>query len=445
MPVAPGAAVVIAGWRCAVCGTTVDIAEPCAWRCPKASTDDPYHVLHLLDVDASVILNDPASGPGAGGQLPDTDDPLADSFADSTADSTADEGINPFHRYGPRLAWWVFAQANGLSVEACRELTDEVAGDFTVTPFERSDALSTDVGTGVWVKDETGNVAGSHKARHLASILLHLRAAERLRLVSRRPPLAIASCGNAALAAATLAARVDWPLDVYVPTWMDDAFGDRLVELGARIHRCERRGDDPPGDPAMLRFREARDRGAIPFTVQGPENGYCLDGGRTIGWEMADQAAAADVRLDRVVVQVGGGAFAACVGAGLGRSVRLDTVQAEGCAPLSDAWERATAIDQPQRYWAQVMRPWTDPRSLADGILDDETYDWIADLRAMVESGGRPIVAAERDIVRAHELATAAGYHVSPTGSAGLAGVLTIEHDLHVHEHVAIVFSGVAR
>ena len=32
----------------------------------------------------------------------------------------------------------------------------------------------------VWVKDETGNVGGSHKARHLVGILLHLLAAERL-------------------------------------------------------------------------------------------------------------------------------------------------------------------------------------------------------------------------------------------------------------------------
>ena len=42
----------IAGWRCAVCGTTVDIAQPFAWRCPRATADDPYHVLHVLEVDA---------------------------------------------------------------------------------------------------------------------------------------------------------------------------------------------------------------------------------------------------------------------------------------------------------------------------------------------------------------------------------------------------------
>ena len=402
----------IAGWRCAVCGTTVDISVPFPWRCPKATAVDPYHVLHIVD----------------GGPLPEpTDDP------------------NPLVRYGPRLAWWAFARANGMTDDACRALTYEVADGFEITPFGRSAALSDELGLDVWVKDETGNVAGSHKARHLVGILLHLRAAETLGLLTDRPALAIASCGNAALAAATLAARAHWPLDVYVPTWMDDAFGDRLERLGPRIHRCPRRDDDPPGDPAMLRFREAAAAGAIPFTVQGPENALCLDGGRTLGWEIADQAADADLHLDRVVVQVGGGAFAACVGAGLGRGVRLDTVQAEGCAPLAEAWERVAAVEHPERYWSQVMRPWPAPHSVADGILDDETYDWIADVEAMVESGGTPVVASEELIVRANELATAAGFSVSHTGSAGLAGVLAIRAELRDGDRIAVVMSGVAR
>jgi len=403
---------VIAGLRCAVCGTTVDIAVPFPWRCPNATADDPYHVLHIVE--------------GAGRSEP-----------------TADP--NPFVRYGPRLAWWAFARANGLTAAACEALTYEVAGDFAVTPFERSTMLSEELQLDVWVKDETGNVAGSHKARHLVGILLHLRAAETLGQLVERPRLAIASCGNAALAAATLATSVDWPLDVYVPTWIDEVLGQRLEELGARVHRCVRRDDDPPGDPAMLRFREARSAGSIPFTVQGPENGLCLDGGRTIGWEIADQAADAGLALGRVVVQVGGGALAACTGTGLGRGVRLDTAQAEGCAPLADAWARLATVDRPERYWSQVMRPWTDPHSAADGILDDETYDWIADVEAMVESGGEPIVAPESEILRAHELATAAGYSVSATGSAGLAGVLAARPDFRSGDHIAVVMSGVAR
>lgn len=412
-----------AGFRCAVCGASVDIATPFAWRCPNATPADPYHVLHLLRSGQGIA--------GPVGQFP-------------ARKETAEE-VDPFVAYGPRLAWWAFAVANGMSDDACEALTHRVAGDFRVTPFERSAHLSDALGLDIWVKDETGNVAGSHKARHLVTILLHLLAAESLGMLTERPPLAIASCGNAALAAATLAARADWPIDVYVPTWIDPAMGDQLHGLGATVHPCERRADDPPGDPAMLRCREAIAHGAIPFTVQGPENAYCLDGGRTLGWEIAAQAAAAGLTLDRIVVQVGGGALAACVGAGLGPGVRLDTVQTEGCAPLADTWHAITMIDHPERYWSQVMRPWPDPHSIADGILDDETYDWIAVVQAMVESGGTPIVAAESDVVRAHELATAAGFRASPTGSAGLAGVLAARGLIHDHDRVAVIMSGVAR
>ena len=40
--------------------------------------------------------------------------------------------VNPMFRYGPRLAWWAFARANGLTPDACEALTHEVAGDFRV-------------------------------------------------------------------------------------------------------------------------------------------------------------------------------------------------------------------------------------------------------------------------------------------------------------------------
>jgi threonine synthase len=400
----------ITGFRCAVCGTGIDVAAALPWRCPKATATDPYHVLHLVDDgQASVDIDDP----------------------------------NPFVRYGRRLAWWAFARANGMSDADCTALTHSVAEGFTVTPFGRSDALSRELGHDVWVKDETGNVAGSHKSRHLVPILLHLRAAEELGVLPVREPLAIASCGNAAIAAATLAQRVDWPIDVYVPTWMSDEVGHALDVLGARIHTCERRVADPPGDPAMLRFREAVASGAIPFTVQGPENALCLDGGRTLGWEIHD--ALPEGGRWRAVVQVGGGALAACVGAGLGTEVRLDTVQAEGCAPLAAAWDRLAGRERPEEDWVDVMRAWPDPKSLADGILDDETYDWIADVRAMRASGGRPVIATEVDIVRAHRLATAAGFDVSPTGSAGLAGALSLGDQLAEDEGLIVVMSGVAR
>ena len=43
------------------------------------------------------------------------------------------------------------------------------------------------------------------------------------------------------------------------------------------------------------------------------------------------------------------------------------------------------------------------------------------------------------------ELASATGINVSPTGSAGLAGLLAIRRQVDDGERVAVIFSGVAR
>ena len=86
------------------------------------------------------------------------------------------------------------------------------------------------------MKDETGNVSGSHKARHLMGIMSTSRSLERAGLVTRehRRALAIASCGNAALAAAVVARAAGRPLDVFVPPDAHPGVLDRLVALGAR-------------------------------------------------------------------------------------------------------------------------------------------------------------------------------------------------------------------
>ena len=248
------------------------------------------------------------------------------------------------------------------------------------------------------------------------------------------------------MAAATLAKAAEWSIDVYVPMWMSDGFGDRLDALGASVHRSERRDDDPPGDPAMLRFRDAVAAGAVPFTVQGPENALCLDGGRTLGWEIGTQFPGE--RIDRLFIQVGGGAFAAATSQGLDSIhgvVPLFAVQAAGCAPLERAWNRSTGADSVAKVWAEAMTVWESPASLADGILDDETYDWVGVVEAMRRNGGLPVVASEAEIKSAHRLAHEAGFNVSPTGSAGLAGLLAMRDDIAANENVVVVVSGVTR
>ena len=93
------------------------------------------------------------------------------------------------------------------------------------------------------------------------------------------------------------------------------------------------------------------------------------------------------------------------------------------------------------------MTPWADPHSLADGILDDETYDWQADIEVMRACGGQPIVVSEPNVEAAYAMATRLGATVSPTGTAGLAALLPTADGPAVQpwERVAILFSGVRR
>ena len=427
----------VVGWRCVVCGVTVDIAEAMVFRCPNSTAADPYHTLQIVQHDEPV--------------------------------HRISDDSNPFLAYQPYFAWDSFAATLGMSHAERRALVVEmdtkiaaIAGTgFVTTPFARADALSDVLGFtaagGVWVKDETHQVAGSHKARHLFSTLLHLLVAERFGCtpwgdrIGERRTLAIASCGNAALAASTLAATVEWPIQVFVPPSANPAVLARLGELGATITMCPRRLHDLPGDPCVLRYREAVATGAIPFSVQGTENAWCLDGGRSIGWEMAAEP------LDRVFVQVGGGAFSRCLIGGLAQAVggtgnvlpKLHAVQTQSCAPLARAWRRA--LDGPGGLatagarWRDCMTPWeTEGHSAADGILDDETYDWLGIVNGMAASGGSPVVSSESDVLLANQLATThTSVDASYTGTAGLAGLLTYRCEVRDHERVAVIFSGI--
>jgi threonine synthase len=375
-------------------------------------------------------------------------------------------------RYRELLHSYHLARAGGLPDRAfcdlTRRLDDAVAAvdghGFAVTPFARSSTLSAALGLpgpgGVWVKDETGNVSGSHKARHLFEVLLQLEVAERIGRADRwrRRELAVASCGNAALAAAVLAAAGRRVLRVFVPVDADPVVLARLEELGALVELCPRDGE--PGDPAYRALLRALAAGAVPFTCQGNLNGLAVEGGETLGWELVS----AGVPLDRLVVQVGGGALAsACIHAfheavALGAAAampRVDTVQTTAAWPLRRAFREMTQGDHAQavrfasRHRSAFMWPWDGaPESVAHGILDDETYDWLAVVEGMLSTGGDALVVDEERLVTANALAhEATGIAVDPTGSAGLAGLLALHAEGRVGkgERIAVLFTGAVR
>ncbi|MGH3203232.1 MAG: pyridoxal-phosphate dependent enzyme [Streptosporangiaceae bacterium] len=483
---------------CAGCDYQAGPADPYPFRCPNSGTDDTDHVL------TRVLHPALARFPAAPAAPADPNAPAAPVTPDAAADppdAAADPpDENPFLRYRTLMHSYHMATASGLPDTAYRDLVAALdvsvaavdGHGFQATPFfrspELSDALGFDRHGGVWVKDETGNVSGSHKGRHLMGVLIHLAVMERLGLLdpARRRDLAIASCGNAALAAAVLARAADWPLTVFVPPEADPRILKQLNDLGATVVTCPRE-PGATGDPAYHRLRGELDHGALPFTTQGPENGLTIEGGLTLGYELVTDLAGqppdhpigqppdhpiGQPPLHHLIVQVGGGALASSViqalreAADLGalaRLPRVHTVQTTGAHPLEQAYERVRALlpDDPApdtirktmaeaaRHRSAFMRPWPrEPASVATGILDDETYDWRAVTEGMLATGGRPLVVSEDSLTEANRLAVArTGIPVDPTGSSGLAGLLEMRRSGLVgdHDRVAVVFTGLER
>ena len=185
----------------------------------------------------------------------------------------------------------------------------------------------------------------------------------------------------------------------------------------------------------------------MPFTVQGNLNGHAIEGGATLGWELIDQLPDHASALDRLVLHVGGGAFASAqalafedaLAAGLiERLPRMDAVQTQGGFPLARAHalvldhlglpagepipaERVAAgLREVATHRSDYMWPWeTEPVSLAHGILDDETYDWLAVVRAMLLTGGRSVVVDEDTIEAANRLAPELGIDGRPHRHGG--------------------------
>jgi threonine synthase len=461
---------------CAGCGAAAPEGDPLPVRCRHARQGDDIDHVMTVSLDPARL------------RFPDAD------------------AANPFVRYRTLSYGYHLARHRGLDdatyvglVERLDRAVASVDGrGFTATPFARQAALSDRLGFappgGVWVKDETGNVSGSHKARHLMGLLVHLEVVTAIGAAPAVGELAIASCGNAALAAAVLARAGGRPLRVFVPTWAERPVVERLERLGARIEVCPRE-EGTPGDPTYHALRRALARGAFPFTCQGPDNGLTIEGGKTLGYEMVSDLLAGGGRLDRVVVQVGGGALASACAQALADAVRLGVlerlprlhaVQTAGGYPLARAYDlvagRAVAhlaggaaaaappapaeladrlaapaaraaVEEALRHAAThrsaFMWPWSsEPHSIAHGILDDETYDWLAVTRGMLAGGGWPLVVDEATLREANALGRAAtGIDADHTGTAGLAGLLALVRAGAVgpHERVAVLFTGVRR
>jgi len=123
---------------------------------------------------------------------------------------------------------------------------------------------------------------------------------------------------------------------------------------------------------------------------------------------------------------------------------RADLILAHAGAPAVQE-ELAYAV----RHRSEFMWPWEEePKSVAHGILDDETYDWAAVVGGMVATGGYPVAVDEATLEEANELGRmTTRIDADHTGTSGLAGLLSVQRagSIGGDERVAVLFTGARR
>ena len=319
---------------------------PWTLHCPSCA--DPYRV------DAGLFAC-PAAGNGAEHILQRA--LAAGSPTAGEVRASWGRGGGTFERLSPLISARRLAGAAGyerILELVSAELVRHEGCDFEVTPLTAAPALAAAIGRAgpLWVKDETGNVTGSHKGRHLMGTLLYLEALRRLDPARPRRALAIYSCGNAALAAAAVARAGGRELHAFVPAEVDPVVERMLAARGAIVEKIPR-GATGEGDPCYLAFRSAlAGHGWLPFACAGNDNWSNIEGGATLGWEIVLQLAERGEEVDHVVIQVGGGALARAVSQALEEAHRLGLIprlprihacQPEGGFPFVRAWLLALA------------------------------------------------------------------------------------------------------
>jgi threonine synthase len=282
------------------------------------------------------------------------------------------------------------------------------------TPLIKAERLGRDLGLDhLYIKDESQNITGTFKARGLA-----VAVAKAYELGVRE--LVMPSAGNAGGALATYAARVGVTAHIFMPQDTPQANIRECQVAGADVRLVE----GFITDAGRLATQEARGKGW--FNISTMWEPYRVEGKKTMGYELAEQLGWG---LPEVVVYPTGGgtgligmwkAFAEMGQLGwIGWArPRMIAVQAEGCAPIVEAFRK-------DKVKSQI---WQDAETIASGLKVPKALADFAILRAIRESNGLAIAVSDEEILAAQrEMARKEGIFACPEGAATLAALVKLK------------------
>ncbi|MFO3795930.1 MAG: threonine synthase [Anaerolineales bacterium] len=261
----------------------------------------------------------------------------------------------------------------------------------------------------LFLKDESLNPTGTFKARGLVMAVARARELKARALV-------IPTAGNAGGALAAYAARARMEAHVFMPADAPQANQSEVRLYGAELRLV----DGLISDAARLAAQEAqRQRWFDVSTFKEP---YRLEGKKTMGFEIAEFFDW-DVP-DVILYPTGGGtglvgiwkAFEELEALGwIGkRRPRMVSVQAQGCAPIVQAFEAG----------ASEARFWPNASTIASGLRVPFPFAHRLILRVIRQSQGTAIAVNDDEILQAQrELAAQEGVFAAPEGAATLAAL----------------------
>ena len=222
------------------------------------------------------------------------------------------------------------------------------------TPFMKLKNLSKKfIIENFFVKDESNNPTGSFKARGLSAAISKANEYGIKGIV-------MPSAGNAAGAMSAYAAKANMEANVFMPKDAPIANKMECIAFGANVNLV----DGYISDAGKASAIAAEQKGL--FDVSTLKEPYRVEGKKTMGLEIAEQMNW-DVP-DVIIYPTGGGtgivgiwkAFEELEQIGLvsSKKPKMVVVQAEGCSPLVDAYEKNE----------KFAKPFENPKTLAAGM-----------------------------------------------------------------------------
>ena len=276
------------------------------------------------------------------------------------------------------------------------------------TPITRAENLQTEYNHAeVWIKDERQQPTGSFKDRQASSTVTALKAMGINEIV-------IASAGNAAAAYAAFCARADIKLWVFLTNSVPAEKMRELSLYGAEVVKVTATYDQAKHIAAN--FAEHRgifyDQGAKAIPNKESMKTLAFEIAEQLGWKAPDwYIQAVSGGLGPLGVMKG---FEELAIAGIIDKVpKMGIVQAEGCAPMVQAWEQGLDKAEPVVPDTLITVLSTGNPGVAYEILKDGI-----DLH-----GGAMVSVDDGETFRAmRRVARMEGYSTEPAASAAFAG-----------------------